>query len=65
MIFVGQGSLCRAISEYMTHYHGERNHPGLDNRLIGPYAGEAANEGRVRRRQRLGGMLNFYHRMAA
>ena len=28
MIFVGQGSLCRAVSEYMTHYHEERNHQG-------------------------------------
>ena len=26
MIFVGQGSLRRAVSEYMHHYHAERNH---------------------------------------
>ena len=30
MIFVGQASLRRAVSEYMAHYHGERNHQGLD-----------------------------------
>src|SRR6266487_5689957 len=34
MIFIGQGSLRRAVVEYMGHYHGERNHQGLDNRLI-------------------------------
>ena len=34
MIFVGQASLRRAVSEYMAHYHEERNHQGLDNRLI-------------------------------
>ena len=34
MIFVGQASLRRAVAEYMNHYHAERNHQGLENRLI-------------------------------
>jgi transposase InsO family protein len=34
MVFVGQGSLRRAVSEYTDHYHTERNHQGLENRLI-------------------------------
>ncbi len=34
MIFVGQASLRRAVTEYIEHYHGERNHQGLSNRLI-------------------------------
>src|SRR6266581_169098 len=34
MIFVGQASLRRAVAEYMEHYHAERNHQGLENRLI-------------------------------
>ena len=34
MIFIGQASLRRAVAEYVDHYHGERNHQGLDNRLI-------------------------------
>ena len=34
MIFVGQASLRRAVTEYMEHYHAERNHQGLENRLI-------------------------------
>ena len=36
MIFVGQASLRRAIAEFVVHYHGERNHQGLGNRLIQP-----------------------------
>jgi transposase InsO family protein len=36
MIFFGEGSLRRAIHEYVAHYHGERNHQGLDNRIINP-----------------------------
>jgi putative transposase len=64
MIFVGQGSLRRAVSEYMHHYHTERNHQGLDNRLIVPTITQAAG-GAVNRRARLGGTLNFYYRQAA
>ena len=65
MIFVGQASLRRAVSEYMANYHGERNHQGLDNRLIRRNPSMFAQDGRVSRRARLGGMLNFYCREAA
>jgi putative transposase len=65
MIFVGQASLCRAVSEYMEHYHAERNHQGLENRLIDAPAVGAAADGAVYRRARLGGTLNFYYRLAA
>jgi hypothetical protein len=45
------------------HYHLERNHQGLDNRLItGTPVADAAR--RVRRRSRLGGLLNYYERAA-
>jgi putative transposase len=64
MIFVGQGSLRRAVSEYVHHYHTERNHQGLDNRLIVPTI-TPATSGAVSRRARLGGTLNFYYRQAA
>jgi hypothetical protein len=33
MIFIGHGSLWLAVAEYMDHYHAERNHRGLENRL--------------------------------
>lgn len=65
MIFVGQGSLRRAVTEYIEHYHTERNHQGLGNILIRGMPSVAANDGYVHRRPRLGGMLNFYYREAA
>ena len=34
MIFFGESSLRTAINEFLTHYHHERNHQGLGNRLI-------------------------------
>ncbi len=65
MIFVGQASLRRAITHYVEHYHAERNHQGLENRLIRPGASRGASDGAVYRRPRLGGMLNYYYRAAA
>jgi len=59
MIPLGEQHFRRAIIEFVAHYHLERNHQGLDNRLIaGTPAANAA--GRVRRRSRLGGLLNYY-----
>ena len=65
MIFVGQGSLRRAVVEYMDHYHAERNHQGLENRLIHLSTAVIAKSGAVHRDARLGGTLNFYYRKAA
>lgn len=65
MTFFGVRSLRRAATEYVTHYHVERNHQGLGNRLIQPAIMTRLQNGRVERRERLGGMLNFYHREAA
>ena len=65
MIFIGQASLRRAIGEFMAHFHDERNHQGLENRLIRERSVVAANEAVIHRRTRLGGMLSYYHRVAA
>jgi putative transposase len=65
LILFGESSLRRAVHEFLAHYHGERNHQGLGNRLITPDAHLAASAGPVRRRDRLGGMLNYYYREAA
>ncbi len=65
MIFFGQASLRHALDEFMAHYHEERNHQGLKNNLIRPCAKDAANDGEVIRRRRLGGTLNYYYRAAA
>jgi len=64
-IFIGQASLRRAVSEFMEHYHAERNYQGLGNRLIRGHATAVDQNGIVQRRPRLGGMLNFYYRKAA
>jgi hypothetical protein len=53
------------ISEYMRHYHSERNHQGLDNTLINGISPDTDGLGPVARRERLGGLLNFYYREAA
>ena len=45
--------------------HFERNHQGLDNRLIVSSSATAQKTGAVRTRQRLVGMLNYYYREAA
>ena len=66
LVFFGEVSLRRAIREYMTHYHHERNHRGVGNRLLGAATIDAPDGGgEVQRRSRLGGMLNYYAREAA
>ena len=63
MIPIGERHVRRAIAEYVEHYHQERNHQGLGNRLIaGTPVIDMTN--RVQRRPRLGGLLNFYRRAA-
>ncbi len=63
-IFFSETALRRSIAEYVAHYHSERNHQGLGNRLITPIDTAKAS-GQVQCRQRLGGMLNYYYRNAA
>jgi hypothetical protein len=65
MIFVGQASLRRAVSEYVEHYLHERNHQGLENQLLRPLNATTAKGDSVRRCDRVGGVLNFYYREAA
>lgn len=65
MIFFGEGALSTGIDGFVLHYHGERNHQGLGNRLIVPDEGQADHCGAVVRREHLGRMLNYYYRDAA
>ncbi len=65
LIIIGERHLRMAISEYVGHYHAERNHQGLENALIAPASEVGELSGPVLRRERLGGMLNYYHRKAA
>jgi transposase InsO family protein len=65
MVLFGECSLRKAIHEFMAHYHSERNHQGLGNRLIIPETGKIGKTGPIVRSERLGGMLNYYYREVA
>ena len=65
MIFFGERSLRNAIREFLEHYHHERNHQGLENRLIDPQHEIGSQAGSVACRERLGGVLRYYYRDAA
>jgi transposase InsO family protein len=65
MIFFAPASLQHAVRQFMAHYHTERNHQGLENRIPQPMSVAALPHHPVQRRQRLGGMLSYYHRVAA
>ena len=61
---LGESHLRRTLREFVAHYHRERNHQGLANELIDSPPAERRT-GAVRRRQRVGGVLNSYYRLAA
>ena len=62
---LGEAHLRRLIAEYVEHYHRERNHQGLGNRLLQRSPPLVSPDADVQRRERLGGLLNFYYREAA
>jgi hypothetical protein len=64
LIFFSEESLRTAIQNFIAHYHAERNHQGLANQLISPAPDRLNNAGEVQRRQRWGGLLNYYYRAA-
>ncbi len=65
IIMFGETALRNATTEFLLHYHGERAHQGLDHEIPepGPEAGQQAGE--IVCRERLGGLLKYYHRQAA
>jgi transposase InsO family protein len=65
LILFGESMLRRAVSDYSLHYHQERNHQGLKNRLIAPGEEVGRPVGSIRCRERLGGILRYYSRQAA
>ena len=62
---LGERHLRVLVTEYVSHYHLERPHQGLGNELPVARERSVAGNGSLRRRQRLGGMLNHYERAAA
>lgn len=65
MIFIGEASLRYTLTQYLVHYHSERNHQGINDQLITPAPEVSEQTGQVVRRERLGGLLNYYYREAA
>jgi hypothetical protein len=67
LILFGETSLRRALHDYQIHYLTERNHQGKGNVLLFPTTPQAKNRigGSVRCKERLGGLLKYYHREAA
>jgi transposase InsO family protein len=65
MIFFGGKMRRTAVSQFLEHYHGERNHQGLDNKIITPGDEVGRQDGEIKCHERLGGLLRYYHRDAA
>jgi putative transposase len=62
LILFGERPLRRALQQYVAHYHEERNHQGKQNRLLFPLPnrGASGDNGIVRCKERLGGLLKYY-----
>ena len=63
LILFGERRLRHVVDQFVAHYHGERNHQGLGNELIAPQCGQNGGT-HLRCRERLGGLLRYYHRAA-
>jgi putative transposase len=65
MVMLGEHALYYVLHQYLAHYHAERNHQGIGNHIIAPEGEMGCQTGQVVRRERLGGLLSYYHRVAA
>ena len=65
LILVGEGSLRRALNEYVAHFHSERPHQGKGNVILFPTEKSPQTAGeRILSKPRLGGLLRYYCRAA-
>ena len=64
MVLLGEPHLRAAVRAFMHHYHEERPHQGLGNKLLAPQT-TVIGTGPIACRERLGGLLRFYYREAA
>jgi putative transposase len=66
LILFGEQSLWYVLREYVAHYHHERPHQGKGNVMLFPTDRPHTSPDRpIRCRERLGGLLTYYHREAA
>jgi transposase InsO family protein len=65
IIFFGEAALRETVNEFVIHYHGERAHQGMDHQILQPGPEVGQKTGVIACRERLGGLLKYYHREAA
>jgi transposase InsO family protein len=66
LILCGEASFRHVLTQYVEHFHHERNHQGKDNVLLFPLISQdTARQGPMPCRERLGGLLKYYTREAA
>ena len=65
VVLFGERSLRRALTDYVEHYHAERNHQGKGNVLLFPRGTNVSRDVSIQCRERLGGLLCYYHQEAA
>lgn len=67
-VVCGEAHLRHLVGEFVCHCNGERYHQGVGGKLVSPKVGSENDNGsvdKIKKRSRLGGLLNFYHREAA
>jgi transposase InsO family protein len=64
LILFGEKATRNAVTQYLTHYHRERNHQGLENKLIDSPSHPPDIRMKIETTERLGGLLRSYRRAA-
>ena len=64
LILFGETATRKAVRDFVTHYHTERNHQGLGNELIVPMERSPDIDAEIETTERLGGLLRSYRRAA-
>jgi transposase InsO family protein len=64
LVFFSDAHLRTTLSIFIGYYRQQRNHQGIENKLIEPPE-FLPKTGRIRCQKQLGGMLNYYYREAA
>jgi putative transposase len=65
LLVLGRPDLERILREFVTHCNASRPHRGLQLAVPEPSTCQAGGDGRVSRRDRLGGLIHDYQREAA
>jgi putative transposase len=65
IIFFDETALRNAVDQFLIHYHTERAHQGFDHQILQPGPEVGRKMGIMECRERLGGLLKYYHRQAA